>query len=152
MIHTNKKPTVYSVIFILILITGITYSCNKKLLNLESTYTVKELLKSANCNTECGESADCEGSQVHLQGVLDANNINKENKQFFLQDASNTDYSIEVIVAETINDAIFDKLEGNGGKLFEITAIIKGYDAPMNFSCDRYFQLELIDVDNLIKK
>jgi hypothetical protein len=141
------------VIGVLLFILGISTSCRKKTLDFESgVYTVKELLKSANCDAACGTIADCEGREVHIKGLIDEDNINEEQSQFFIYDATNSDYNISVSVALEIKDAVFEKLEGNGGKEFEVTATIKAYDAPTNFTCDRKFGLELSDVDNLIKK
>jgi len=149
--NSSKKQVL--VIIVLLFVSGINTSCRKKTLDFETgVYTVKELLKSANCDVDCGEKADCEGREVHIIALIDENNINEEQSQFSVYDASDEDYNINVTVASEIKDAVFQKLEGNGGKEFEVIATIKGYDAPTNFTCDRTFGLELTDADNLIKK
>lgn len=147
-----KRTNSFITISLFIIIANFSVSCHLKVLELETeTYTVKELLKSANCDTECGFEADCEGKEVHVKGVIDDHNINEEQKQFFLQDQSNDKYFIEVIVDEDISEAVFNKLNGNGGELFKVSAIISGYDAPTNTNCERHFTLKLTEFENLIK-
>lgn len=143
------KKSIFIVVIILIS-SFINTSCSKKLLNIEAnTYKVKELLKSENCDTDCGATADCEGKTVHVIGVLDEKNINEKTNQFFIYD-SDDDYQLEVIVNDDINEDVFNLLEGNGDKTFTVSGIITGFDAPTNFSCDRLFTLKLSEIDAVV--
>ena len=73
-------------------------ACNKKVLLFDrNIYSVKTFLDSANCDTKCYETAQCEGKMVWLKGKLDQDNINRSHHQFYIID-TNQRYRIEVKV------------------------------------------------------
>jgi hypothetical protein len=151
--HLKTKPSYYAVILMAIFISAISTSCRKKTLDLESeVHTIKELLKSTNCDTDCGAAADCEGKEVQVEGILDENNINADQSQFFMYDQKDNDYQIAITVNTDIKDAVFEKLTNKGGKLIEVRGIITGYDAHTNFSCERKFGIELANLDDVVIK
>ena len=128
-------------------------SCKKDTLDFSSDtfFGIKDFLKSENCDTECGEAASCEGKIVHLQGILDENNINEYLQQFRVLDEKENKYSIAVSVDTTISLAVFEKIKNWGGKKIKISGKISGGDAPTNFTCDRIFTLTLSELKDVFQ-
>ena len=138
------------ILFTFLMISLVSISaCHKKTLSLgDNIYTLQTFLKSENCDAHCYETAQCEGKIVRLKGLLDRANINRFQHQFYLVD-NNHRFSIEVKVADSITDDIFDVLEQNPAGEYIVKAKITGYDAATNFSCRRQFFLSLNDTTDL---
>ena len=134
--------------FLMISLFTIT-ACHKKTLSLsDNVYTLQTFLKSVNCEANCYETAQCEGKTVRLKGLLDRDNINRSQQQFYLVDV-NSQYNIEVKVASNITDDIFDILEQNPAAEYIVKGKITGYNAATNISCKRQFTLSLNSTTNL---
>lgn len=108
-------------------------------------FGVKQVLRSGNCKATCGEPAECEGSSIRVKGLADSTNLNKADRQFYLIDTGDPRFHLEVKVPAGINEEVFQKLLRSSGAEVRATGIIKGYDAPRNFSCRRQFTLYLTD-------
>jgi hypothetical protein len=122
-------------------------ACSKKLLDLsDGQYSVSELIESKNCDSSCYQQAACEGKTVAVYGYLDPDNIDKEHKSFVMVYHNK---NIEVLVADNILDIVFDKLNTHSNSLFLVKGLVKGYDAPTNFVCDRKFTLQLSQADDV---
>ncbi len=125
------------VLFFLVLLSG----CSKKLLDLSAgNYALSELLNSKNCDSKCWQQAACEGEMVSVYAYLDQDNIDKEQKSFVLDGMRG---GIQVFVADSILDEVFEKLNANSNKMFLVKGIITGYDAPSNFVCERRFSMKI---------
>lgn len=114
------------------------------------------------CPGKCGEQLACEGQLVKVWGYLDQHNI---------FDNSQSDHEVErFLIAEQLDSQGFGKGKGievypfqggNTASLFAklneveessrifITGIVKGYDAPTNFTCERLISLEIQGEDNV---
>lgn len=143
-----KRTPFYIVIFLVLSIPFI--ACKKELLDLSSEdyWNVKKVLKSQNCDTKCDEKAACEGEIVKVQGILEFmildGGIDTSMNAFSLIDESNNlKYKLGVIVDESASYDVFQKLQGNEGKIFLAEGIMEGFDAPMNFKCERKYQLHV---------
>ena len=124
--------------------------CRKDLdLDSDTFFGVKELLKSKNCEADCGETASCEGKIVKIKGKIDENNINEDVSTFFILDEKDEDYSISVEVEASCKEETFDKIRTKGGHGIKIEAKIQGFDMPVNFSCSRGFVLKLEEADKI---
>jgi hypothetical protein len=146
----NKKGQLirtpfYILIFLILSIPFI--ACKKEILDLssENYWKVKNVLKSQNCDTKCGVKAACEGEMLKVEGLLDEENIDTLNHSIYLLDEGNDKYKLKVMVDESAANDVFEKLVGNGGKMFLAEGIMEGYDAPMNFKCERKYLLHIYD-------
>ena len=128
--------------FLLLLIFS---ACKKDTLDFSSNtyFGIEEFYESANCDTDCGEAADCEGKLVHLKGVLDENNMSEDVHHFSILDSEKEKISIFVDVDTLISAQVFDKIKEWGGKEIKVVGIVVGNDAPTNFTCERLFSLKL---------
>lgn len=146
---TNKMKSVFTFLVgcVLIVSTG----CKKDKLDFDSgTYFgVKEVLKSENCDADCGTVADCEGEMIKVKGKLDESNINNEDHQFYLIDESKSDFQLEVKVDEAVSAAVFQKLTGMGGEVFKVEGEMEGYDGQTNATCKRQFLLRVDSADKV---
>ena len=132
-----KKTFLYLFLFSILLIqTG----CKKENLDFGSDdyFGIKAVLKSDNCDADCGEIADCEGQQIKVKGKLDSSNINESDNQFYLIDEGNDDFRLEIKVDDLVNSDVFLKLNGNGENVFRVEGEMEGYDAPINATCNHY--------------
>lgn len=123
----------------------------KKDLDLESGafFPVKAFLQSKDCDAGCGEVAACEGQAAGLEGVIDESNVNQDNLQFYVLDAKNDKFSIEVKVDPAIAEEVFEKIRFRFDNDIRVRGEIEGYDQPMNFNCKRGFILHLENVEDL---
>ena len=125
-------------------------SCQKELdLNRLEYYNVHDFLNSKNCNTKCGNRAECEGQLTRLKGFIDEFHTNRESNTFYLFDLNKSNVNIEVKVDSTISDFIFDFIQANSKSNFKIKGIIEGYDRPTNFTCTRGFIIHLLSEKDL---
>jgi hypothetical protein len=134
-----------NVIIILATLILVSNSCRIDLSTSEY-YGIKTFLKSNNAKSNCNKKADCEGGVVKLKGVIDECNVNEETSVFWLVDEKNKKYSIPISVDTLIKTAVFNKLKGNGGLVYEVEGIAEGFDKPTNFFCDRGIIIKLNDV------
>lgn len=123
----------------------------KKDLDLESGafFPVKAFLQSQDCAADCGEMAACEGQIVGIEGVVDESNINPDNLQFYVLDAKNDKFRIEVKADPAIAEEAFEKIRFRLENDIRVRGEIEGYDQPMNFNCKRGFILHLENVEDL---
>ncbi len=123
----------------------------KKDLDLESGafFPVKAFLQSKDCAADCGESAACEGLVAGIEGVVDESNVNPDNLQFYVLDAKNDKFRIEVKVDPAIAAEVFEQIRFRLENDIRVRGEIEGYDQPMNFSCQRAFILHLENVEDI---
>jgi hypothetical protein len=123
----------------------------KKDLDLESGafFPVKAFLQSQDCAADCGEMADCEGQTVGIEGEVDESNVNPDNLQFYVLDAKNDKFSIEVKVDPAIAAEVFEQIRFRLDNDIRVRGEIEGYDQPMNFNCKRGFILHLENLEDL---
>ena len=141
-----KKNFVLGLLFLLIV-----SACKKDTLDFSSNtyFGIEEFYESENCDTECGEAADCEGKLVKLKGTLDENNINEDIHQFWILDSKKEKISIAVVVDTLISTQVFEKIAEWRGKEIKVIGIVVGDDAPTNFTCNRLFSLKLSAVEDV---
>jgi len=139
------KQTAFLSFAILLFLTG----CKKDLDLLSGQFFgVKEFLKSGNCDAKCGETADAEGETAPLKGVFDESNIDEEQNRFFVLDAKDDDFSIEVAVDPAISEEAFDLIRFRLTNDVRLRGVIEGYDQPANFNCKRGFILHLESLED----
>lgn len=145
----NRIKLIFTLIAVAILFTIM--SCKKDTLDFGSAtyFGIKKVLKSENCDADCGETADCEGEMIKVKGKLDESNINVSDNQFYLIDEGDSDFRLEVQVDEMVNDDVFQKINGMGGEVFLAEGEMEGYDAPTNATCKRQFLLRVNDAEKV---
>ncbi len=141
----ESVSTIFTFLFLGLLLVSL--GCNKETLDLESDtyFNIKELLRSENCDATCGEVADCEGQELRIRGQLDESNLEQDIQQFYLIDDNDNDFRLEISVDAVINSSVYQKLSGNGGRVFRVEGEMQGYDAPTNATCNRMFNIQLRD-------
>ena len=132
-------------------------ACQKTLdLEADTYYDIKEFLKSKNCETNCGTSAECEGKSVKLQGIYyeDYGSISSAYCQYFvISDRKKNDYSfkyhMQIHVDSSICLNVNQLLQGRDGQLLKVEGIIIGHDEPDMAGCKRGFIMKLQDVNSI---
>ena len=132
-------------IIVLLIMTMMMLADCKKDLDLEADvwYGVREFLLSKNCDTKCGIPAPAEENTVRLEGFIDEFYMMEETRNFYVFDQNNDNFSINVEVDSVISNVIFTRIKNSQSKNAKIKGIIKGFDKPTNFNCERGFYLVL---------
>lgn len=126
-------------------------ACKKDLdFTADDYYRVRDFLRSQNCDTECGQVADCEGIVVKLKGRINAENVERETFSFLLEDEKNSNCHVSVSVDSLIATDIFDDILLAGSGTVKIEGLIEGHDEPGNLKCKRGFSLKLENREDLV--
>lgn len=126
-------------------------ACKKELdFSADDYYRVRDFLRSRNCDTQCGQVAECEGMVVKLKGRIQAENVERETFSFFLEDEKSSNCHVSVQVDSLIATDVFDDILLAGSGAVKIEGLIEGHDEPGNLSCKRGFSLKLENREDLI--
>ncbi len=135
-------------LFLGVLLSMSLSSCHKSLDWNKEVFGVKEFLTSKDAQTKCGEEAAVEGLIVNIKGVINTDYL-YEDGRFELFDIENTDYKIEVLPRDEIQNEVYEKVQGMNNQVVSIRAVVKGFDAPTNFTCSRILYLYLLNVEDI---
>lgn len=143
-----NKPHLLLVLIALVFVAG---ACKKELdLEADAYYGVRQFLQSKNCDTKCGEVADCEGVMVGVKGKVNLDNAERDALTFRLSDENHRNCDIEVRVDSLIATDIFDQLILAGNTHARVKGMVEGYDQPGNIKCKRGFVLRLDNEEDLM--
>lgn len=132
----------------LILVAG---ACKKELdLEVDAYYGVRQFLQSKNCDTKCGQVADCEGEIVGVKGKVNVDATEREALTFYLSDENHRNCDIEVRVDSLIATDVFDQLLLAGNTHARVKGLVEGFDQPGNLKCKRGFVLLLENEEDLL--
>jgi hypothetical protein len=136
--HTNNCTAMKHPMRLLLFTLLALSACRKELeLDPDTYYGVKELLRSANLQAQCGEPADAEGARVGVRGRTPEDYREPNGYRFFLLDIDNDDCRMEVQLDTVASSAVFAKLAASNGRPVRIRGVLKGYDQPGNLRCKR---------------
>ncbi len=136
---------------ILLMLIQFLWGCKPTKLNFDADqfYQVKEILKSANCKvSNCHNEASCENKTIKLTGELHPDTFDFEHHHFYIYDTNNDDYYLEVKIEPAITQNVQSLIQDKNS--IKIEAVIKGYPAQTNFTCDRNFYLTITNLDQII--
>lgn len=143
-----NRPHLILMLFALALVAG---ACKKELdLEADAVYGVRQFLQSKNCDTKCGEVADCEGVEVKIKGKINLDSAVRDALTFRLSDENHHNCDLEVRVDSLIATDVFDRLILAGNTHAQVQGIVEGYDQPGNIKCKRGFVLRLQDEEDLL--
>ena len=140
-----KKASLRTLVVANLILHGCTSTPKQKLeFNTNSTYDISTLLNAENCNIECGKIAQCENQTVQVKGRIDEDNVNDFVNQFYLFDLRDDSYRLEVKVKDEDKDSTFSEIKKLMKSPITISGVLKGVDAPTNYTCEKLYTLHLV--------
>lgn len=111
-------------------------------------YTVRELITSQECKSNCGESSACESRDITVTGILRQPNtsipwIHLEEKK------DRETYSIELRLESSAGAGLLQHLDSLYNVDVKVKSNLQGEDRAINFDCLHLFFLELSEADQI---
>ena len=126
-----------------LLFVTLLFSCTKEKIEFDLTqyYDVNVVLNSSNCSADCEEMADCEGQEVRVVGLIDADEISPNTYTFEILDENDGKTPMIIRVDTLASVDIFQKITGNGEKVVRLQGVLEGEDGSGSSNCMREINL-----------